>query len=292
MRTYLMTGLAMCAGAAFGADDIDRTLEAESDDHVNISNTAGMVTVSGWSRNEVSVTGEIGGGVDELQFERSGDDIDIIVKVPRGHGRSISSDLVIRVPEMSSITVGTVSADIEVSDVKGAQALHSVSGDIDTEAYESDVEVESVSGDIELQGDNEATAVELSTVSGDLDAQNIAGSADFGTVSGDISVIDSSFERVRMNTTNGDIVFRARLQDGGRLSAETINGEVDIEFDGSVSARIDIETFNGNIDNCFGPEPVRTSKYTPGLELSFTEGGGAGRVEINTLNGDVTLCKD
>jgi DUF4097 and DUF4098 domain-containing protein YvlB len=282
----------MLVSSTLAAEDVDQTLQAESDGNVNISNTSGMVTVIGWSRNEVSVSGEIGSGVDELVFERSGDDVDVIVKVRRDHGRSISSDLVVRVPEDSSVKVGTVSADIEVSDLQGAQALHSVSGDIDSEAYASDVEIESVSGDIELQGDGKTAAIELSTVSGDVDAQDIAGNADFGSVSGDITVIESVFERVRMNTTNGDIVFRARLLEGGRLSAETINGEVDIEFDGPVSARFDIETFNGDIDNCFGPDPVRTSKYTPGLELKFSEGGGNGRVDINTLNGEISLCRE
>lgn len=71
------------------------------------------------------------------------------------------------------------------------------------------------------------------------------------------------------------------MLDGGRRSAETINGEVDIEFEGPVSARLDIETFNGAIDNCFGPDPARTSKYTPGLGLKFSEGGGNGRVDIS-----------
>ena len=58
-----------------------------------------------------------------------------------------------------------------------------------------------------------------------------------------------------------------------------------------MSARFDIETFNGSIDNCFGPEPVRTSRYTPGRELRFTEGDGNARVAIKTLNGGLRLCK-
>lgn len=292
MRNCVLTGLVLFAGPALASEDIDKTLQAASDGQVNISNTSGMVTVIGWSRSEVSVSGEIGGGVDDLVFERNGDDIEIIVKMKRSHGRGASSDLTIHVPEASTVIVGTVSADIEVSDLKGPQTLHSVSGDIVSEAYAADVEIESVSGDIELQGDGKVTDIELSTVSGDVDAMNLAGKADFGSVSGDLSVISSSFERARMNTTNGDIVFRSRLLDGGRLDVETINGEVDIKFEGPVSARFDIETFNGGIENCFGPDPVRTSKYTPGLELKFTESDGDGRVGIKTLNGDVTLCRD
>ena len=125
-----------------------------------------------------------------------------------------------------------------------------------------------------------------------MDAQNLAGEISTNTVNGDITLVNSSFGRVRLETVNGDIIFKSALTKGGHFGLEKINGDVDIDFNDSISARFDIETFNGDISNCFGPEPVRTSKYAPGTELKFTEGGGEGRVGIKTLNGDLRLCKD
>ena len=72
--------------------------------------------------------------------------------------------------------------------------------------------------------------------------------------------------------------------------ADICSVDIDVELVGDVSARIEIDTFNGDIRNCFGPDPERTSKYTPGWELSFTEGDGDGRIEMSTLNGDLSLC--
>jgi len=149
-----------------------------------------------------------------------------------------------------------------------------------------------VSGDLKVQGDDKVVHSELSTVSGDIDTQNLAGEVTLNSVTGDLIVVNSSFERARMETVNGDIVFDSALSEDGTLSVETINGDLDINFSNAVSARFDIETFNGDIRNCFGPDPVRTSKYTPGTELNFTEGDGKGRVTIKTLNGDLRLCKD
>ena len=83
------------------------------------------------------------------------------------------------------------------------------------------------------------------------------------------------------------IRYQAQLLGAGGAA---VNGDVDVQFSGDVSARFDIETFNGDITNCFGPKAERTSKYTPGLELSFTEGDGDGRVTITTLNGDIDMC--
>lgn len=292
MKTLTLIALALLPGVALAEQTVDETLDADPKGTVTVSNTAGDVVVRGWSRNEVRVVAELGDEVEELEFERSGDEVDVIVKVPRRGGRDISSDLTISIPEQSSLRIGSVSADITIIGVYGAQDLSTVSGDVNSEAFAADVEIETVSGDIELQGDNLEAEIELGTVSGDIDVHGVAGKLTLASVTGDLAVVDGVLGRVRLNTTNGDIVFRAGLLESGRLDAETINGKVDINFAGDVSARFTIETFNGRIDNCFGPEAEKTSQYTPGAELIFNEGEGTGRVDINTLNGRIRLCKD
>lgn len=291
MKKLTVIVLGLLLAAPIMAEEVDRTLDAASDGRVHISNIAGSVTVNGWSRDQVEVTGELGRNVEELIFERDGDKITIKVKVPKKSGRGIESDLYVQLPQGSSIDVSTVSADIDVKQVMGEQSLGTVSGDINTESAKSDISAEAVSGDIEISGQDSATNARANTVSGDVVLTGVAGVADTESVSGDVTVVDGSFERIDVNTVNGDILFRSALQAGGKLTAETVNGSVDLEFSGDVSGRFDIDTFNGDIDNCFGPKPERTSKYTPGLELSFQDGDGDARVNISTLNGDVSICR-
>jgi DUF4097 and DUF4098 domain-containing protein YvlB len=291
MKILTLTCLSLI-GATAMADSIDQRLDAAPDGVVSISNISGSVKVTGWSRNEVEVSGELGSSVEELIFKRDGNEIVIKVKVPGSSKRNISSELVVQVPEKSSVKVAGVSADIDVTNVLGILNLQSVSGDIDSEVHAADIEIVTVSGDLKVQGDDKAVHSELSTVSGDIDTQNLAGELTVNSVTGDLVVVNGSFERVRMETVNGSIVFDAALSGDGTFSVETINGDLDINFSKPVSARFDIETFNGDIRNCFGPDPVRTSKYAPGTELKFSEGDGKGRVTIQTLNGDLRLCKD
>ena len=279
-------------GAPSFAEEVHLIQDADADSEIIIFNTAGEVEVQGWSRNQVEIEADLGSGVKELIFEVDGNEVLIEVKAPGHHNNNISSDLVIRVPENSSLEISTVSADIYVEDVMGRQYIDSVSGDIETAAYESDLDIEAVSGDIEVQGANEKIRVRVDTVSGDMDFQGLDGEVEVDTVSGDVVLYDSRFENAEAESVNGDIVFRAELYGDRRINFETVNGDIDIEFDGDVSARFDIETFNGDIRNCFGPDPVRTSKYAPGRELKFSEGDGDGRVVIRTLNGDLRLCKD
>ena len=290
-KTIIATSLACLLTATAFAEEVDRTIDASSDGHVDVSNISGSVTVHGWTRDSVEVTGTLGRNVEELILERDGDKVLIKVKVPRRGGRGIESDLRISVPQNSSLDVGAVSADIDVSDIAGEQSLHTVSGDVTTEYAGADMTAESVSGDVEVSGNNADGEVSASTVSGDVTLFRVSGKIEAESVSGDVVVDEGSFDRAELGTVNGEVIFQGELRDDGKLSFETINGSVDIDFVGDVSARFSVDTFNGGINNCFGPKAERTSKYAPGWELEFSQGDGSGRVDVSTMNGRVSICK-
>lgn len=289
---YIAVVIGLAAGSASAETQVNKTIDASADGYVGISNVAGSIEVIGWSRSAVKVEGTLGDDVEELIFERDGDEVVIKVKVPRHHGRDIESDLMVSVPAKSSLDISGVSADIDVKDVLGDQELATVSGDVTTKATAGDVEAASVSGDVEVHGTGEDTETEAATVSGDVTLVDLAGEIEAESVSGDVSIVGGKIDDVYLESVNGDLTFRAELDKGGDLAMETVNGTVEVIFNGTVSAEIDIETFNGGIKNCFGPKPERTSRYSPGLELSFTHGGGSGSVAIETLNGSVRICDE
>ena len=273
------------------AEEVDRTIDAASDGHVDVSNIAGSIVVNSWNQDAVHVSGTLGKNVEELIVERNGDSILVKVKVPKGSNRSIGSDLVINVPTHSSIDVGTVSADIDVNGVRGEQMLHTVSGDVDTNISDEDVAAESVSGDVVIEGDDSDTDVMASSVSGDVTVFRTAGEIYAESVSGDVVIDEGSFDNIELDVVSGDIEFLGELRGDGEMDVETVNGNIDIDFTGELSASFELETLNGDIDVCFGPKPERVSKYGPGLELEFTEGGGSGDVAVSAINGDVAICR-
>ena len=288
-RSYAFVSALLLATAA-QAESVDETIDAAADGHVNISNVAGSIEVAGWSKNSVEVTGDIGENVEELVLERDGDVVTVKVKVPKRSKSRISSDIVVRVPKDSSIDVSGVSADIDVEDVNGEQDLHTVSGDVTTTAV-AGVSANSVSGDVSVDGSGIRSEVRANSYSGDVEVSGVLGEVTAEAVSVDVWVDAGEIERMTVETVNGDLDITLELASGGRMTLSTVNGDVDVEFEGSVSAEFDISSFNGDIDNCFGPAPKRTSKYAPGLELEFTEGGGNGSVTISTMNGDIDFCK-
>ena len=51
----------------------------------------------------------------------------------------------------------------------------------------------------------------------------------------------------------------------------------------------DTGTFSGSITNEIGPEPTRTSKYTPGKELSYNTGPGGPSISLESFSGAIKL---
>jgi len=270
---------------------INKSAAADPTGSVEVSNVSGTVTVTGWDRNEIEVTGELGDGTERLDFTTQDKVTRIKVVLPGKSYNVDDTDLIIHVPSGSRLSVNTVSADIKAQGVTGAQRLQSVSADIHTEAGSEDVECRTVSGSVTVDGSGKKGLLSITTVSGDATALKVAGEVNANTVSGDLVMGLGETNRSRLRSTSGDLMLAMRLAADGKLDAESISGDVRLNLVGGVDAEFDISTFSGEIRNCFGPKAVSTSEYAPGEELRFREGQGMARIRIKTLNGDVDLCR-
>lgn len=284
--------LLVIAAPAGAGSRIDELRNADPSGHVEVTNTSGTVEIRGWDRPEVEVSGELGKGSERLEFETSGKVTHIKVVMPERSRGVEASDLRIRVPVGSSVAVNTVSADITVRDVSGAQRLQTVSGDIEAGDSANEIECKSVSGDVELTGSGASGIFTITTVSGDAELSNVAGEINANTVSGDIQMMTGTMTRSRLRSTSGDLEMTSTLSGDARLDVESISGDVRIDLRGDVNAEFDVSSFNGEIRNCFNQTARRTSEYAPGRELRFREGTGTARIRVKTLNGDVSVCRD
>jgi hypothetical protein len=288
--TVAIAAAFFCAGASHAGQEITRTVPADPRGEVEIVNISGDVQVSGWDRNEVEVHAELGSGADRLDVTSDPRHVYINVVLPKGRSRSGSTDLVVRVPRNSALTVRTVEADQTVADVRGAQNLQAVSGQITTQVWDEDFEARSVSGEVQVRGHSGASAARVNTVSGNIELIDVGNDLEVTTVTGDMDLRVKEIARARVKTTNGDLELRGKLTGSARVDVEAINGDLHLHFVKPLDAEFDIETFNGEIDSCIGPKPRRAHEFAPGNELRFKEGGGSARVRIKTLNGGVEIC--
>ena len=238
---------------AWASKPINESRSASPDGVVEIESLAGSITIIGWDRNEVEVTGELGDDKQELEIEGEGDRITIEVVLPRGRHQNIEgARLEIKVPRASRVEVESISADIRASEVTGHLELETVSGNVTVEGEPEELELSSVSGDIRFEGDGILKEGSFETVSG-----NVVGSTDF----------DSR----------------------GSFSFETVSGDVVLRVPAGVNARFEVSTFSGNIRNEIGPDPKRSSSILPSQELEFTLGSGRARVSLQAFSGNVHI---
>ncbi len=293
--TVLIAGIALSSVALAGTP-INESSKVKADVIVTIENLIGPVTVTGWNKNEVRVTGTLGEGPERLDFDVDRDEVSIEVIWPdrdEDGGWNIrhpeETVLKVSVPAGASVTVEGVNTVIKVSGVKGDLELASVNGNIHVTGDPAEVEAGTVNGDIEI--DSESEDIDVETVNGEIRIFGAQGECSGATVNGDIIVEGDLEGGCEFGSVSGDIHFTGNLMGRGPFEFETHSGNIILNLPRGVSARFEIETFSGDIENDFGQEPKRTSKYGPGMELSFETGSGKARVEASTFSGAVEIRK-
>ena len=296
---------ALSLGAA--AQPVSRSLDAPAAGQVVIDLVDGDLTVRGWDRAVVEISGRLGVGARELEVTQQGEETRIRVIENSDDvsdaGRN-ETELVVSVPRGSSLFVTGTNADFLIANMVGNLSLRTVSGDIEAEFSGATIDAETVAGDIHAASRGAPAEATLATVAGEIEAAGSFRAITASTVSGDIEldVLDSAL--MVLNTTNGDIEVHAAFDGEAELSAETINGDVELRVGNEGDLNLDVGTFSGRIGMCFdnpstSPESEpgadrgrdgRRDRRTRGGELIVVAEPDSPRVRVRTLNGDIEVC--
>jgi hypothetical protein len=290
ISTKLMaTVLALSAAPLALADkSFDKEVAAEERGVVEVSNTSGLVEVSGWDRHEVSVHGDLDDGVERVDVTSEPGRTLIKVVLPSHSVHGSEAHLHIKVPKDSELHLTTVSADAIVSGVNGAQRVNAVSGDVTTEIAAGNLELKTVSGDVKIKGHGQPAQLRVTTVSGDVHLEHGAGDLETTTVSGTLVVSLDTARSVHARTTSGDMHFDTRLSRGASFEASTVSGDLNVRASAEGGYAYEVSTFSGDISDCFGGP--KAEKGIVGHSMSGTRGEGGGHMRLKTMSGDVQLC--
>ena len=128
---------------------------------------------------------------------------------------------------------------------------------------------------------------EIELVNGDLDISGVSGNVNASLVNGRVDATDLSGS-LSLESVNGtvEVVFET-LGDGQSVDLESVNGSVVLRIPDGADATIDAETVHGGIDNDFGFE-VEKGRYV-GRSMEGTLGNGSARVDLENVNGSITV---
>ncbi|MGH8054097.1 MAG: DUF4097 family beta strand repeat-containing protein [Stenotrophomonas sp.] len=286
LRNLLAATLLLAPLSAFAQSAVNQRLPLSSGGRVELNNIAGAVTVRGWDRNEVQLTGTLGDG-QRLDVENSTNRVQFKVVYPQGHSNR-GATLELRVPRAAQLQASTVSAGIDVADVDLRRLqTTTVSGAITVNGKADEAEISSVSGSIRSQ--LRTPRLELRTVSGGINSSGgSGGEVTANTVSGGINLDLTSVQRLNAETVSGNLGVRsAGLQPGGRISLQTVSAPVALTLPARTSAQLKVSTFSGDIKSDVGQ--VERPRYGPGSSLDARIGSGDGDISINAHSGDVRV---
>ena len=129
--------------------------------------------------------------------------------------------------------------------------------------------------------------LKVHTVNGGVRVGEVESDVDAASVNGSINVAATGL--VKAETVNGSIeASMGRADWTGQLDFETVNGSITLDLPADLSADVDAETVNGRIDVDF---PLTGNVRKTKRELRGTIGGGGRSLDLETVNGSITLRK-
>ncbi|HTJ28379.1 MAG TPA: hypothetical protein VMA36_19635 [Candidatus Limnocylindria bacterium] len=126
--------------------------------------------------------------------------------------------------------------------------------------------------------------LDAQTVNGSIDAQT-AGEVSAATVNGRVSVDAPAIRAAK--SVNGSLDLRLRARGDVPLTAKTVNGSIRVDLPPGSGARVAAKTLLGGID--VPGLAVDKPRFGPGASANGTLGGGGRDVDLQTVNGTITL---
>lgn len=287
----LLLATALWAPAVLAQTAINETRPLDARGRVDISNLKGRIDVRGWERNEVQITGTLGKGVERLEVDGSGSQVNIEVRYPKrswGSDDSGPTRLVVMVPLRADLDIESVAADVDVTGVaSGELSISTVSGSVSAAAAPRKADVETVSGNASLTLNSDDVGV--ATVSGAIVLRGrLGGEIDAETVSGRIEVIvnEQQVRDLSASTVSGRVDVRTGLAPGGEISMESVSGNLMLRLPQDVSAQVSGESFSGSLKATGVSIEKRRG---PGSSFSTRYGSGSGRVTVETFSGSAEV---
>jgi DUF4097 and DUF4098 domain-containing protein YvlB len=249
----------------------------------------GEISVVGWDRDSVEMSGVIPNGVKVGMFGGAPTErltgIKMFIESPTEQsGRE--GKLVLKVPRGARVWLKTGSADMEVNGVTGGLDLNVVGGSITVHGNPKELRAESMDGSVTITGAPEW--LRAKTATGDI---IMRGGADIGasTISGTIRTTGGQVERAKLESTTGAIVFGSGLARGASVEMETHSGFIDILLPPKSDVDVDAATITGAIDNRWTKARPVAGREQRGMTLMTSSGDGSAHITARSFKGTVQL---
>jgi DUF4097 and DUF4098 domain-containing protein YvlB len=308
----LVAAIAGCNAGPAATGKFERTYTVADPLRLELSNTAGDVTILPSTDDKVHIRAEVrasGFGFDNPQ-KRLDDTVSnppveqrgntIRVGKDSSHLRNLAITYAIEIPHATEVNTNVIAGALTIRGLKGPIKANAVSGSIRVEQIELDAQLSSASGTVsvaDIGGD-----ARVSSASGSVSVANVKGDVRVSAIAGEIQISQPA-ARVEADTTTGSVDIRGAHSN---VKARAVAGRISIEGDPGNGSYWDLKTVSGGVQ-LFVPDSASfhlTAEALSGeiradipivLEeqgrhsLRAHVGSGAGRIEIHTTSGEIRI---
>jgi DUF4097 and DUF4098 domain-containing protein YvlB len=264
---------------------IERKIPLGMEGALRIVNMVGSVVVHGWNKDTVLVRGTLGTGD---RFFAGGGYTGAKMFVESENDRDPKpARLEVWVPARVRLWIKTATANIDVNDVAGGLDLYVVSGTITVNGSPHELNAEAIDGDIHVAGS--PSWLRAKTATGAITFQGASSDVGLSTVSGPIKVDGGIFERAKLETVTGNIIFGGKLDRSGTFDFDTHSGSVDIAIPDRTPVSVAVVTIAGTITNNLSKKTPIPGRFGRGAELMMDLNDGGAKMSVRSFKGPVTL---
>jgi hypothetical protein len=274
--------LAAVATLALLQGETDTTFAVRQGQRLGVTDFGGAVVVKTWRQNSVRVKASHSS---RAHITISTDGPVVSVNASGRYGPALV-DYEILVPVWLPLSIsGSPGAEVTIEGTQAEVTVETVEGSVRVVGGSGNISLRTVEGSITLEGAR--GHIELSSVDGSIEARNCSGDITIETVDGSITMLDIESANVDAGTVDGSIEYDGTIQDGGSYRLTTHDGSVTVSVPERANVTVSVATFSGSFDSCFPLTLKNKTKH----RFTFTLGSGSARLELESFDGAITLCR-
>lgn len=284
-RSLLLAVALAVPAAPAAAQQVNRGFPLDRDAAIRILNLAGSITVRGWDRDSVAISGNVPAGEGMFYAGGRGGGAKLGVE-PRG-AVPPRADLQVMVPRNARIWIKTDAATVDVAGVAGQVDAYTVGGRVQVTGPVRTLSVETMDGAVAVEG--EMAWVRLKSAGGVV---RFLGSADdlvASSVSGPVSVDARRLGRARIETVTGNVRLAAAPERTGTIAVETHAGQAELLLPAGAAALFELGTLGGTITNRLTAARPQPGPGGRGQVLSFGTDVSGAVVTVRSFKGDIIV---
>jgi DUF4097 and DUF4098 domain-containing protein YvlB len=293
MKTILaaLCAVAIATTAAAAQQKIDIRRAATPTVSVRLSGAIQRVTIRGWDKDSMSLTGSVGAGsrLEGGPLNVTGPLTGMKFYVEAQAEDIRNNQLELYVPRKSAVWVKLGSADIDMREFEGGADLNIVAGSIRVGGKPRELIAEAMDGSIYFDGSTDYARIK--TASGDIQLASEGSDYTVSSVSGSIIVGDGTYQRARFETVTSSIIFGGSVARGGEVKFETHSGPIELRFKAKTDVEIEAETVTGAIENSLTQGRSLPGRENRGASWSVVSGNGGARVQARSFKGNIRIIK-